>query len=67
MPIDGNAISGPITKLDTDAVLKKKDEDGDITNQTENVAKITPIKEDDIQIEINEEENSIMKDSEAQL
>lgn len=67
MPIDGNAISGPITKLDTDAVLKKKDEDGDITDQTENVAKIAPIKEDDIQIEINEEENTTMKDSEAQL
>jgi len=67
MPIDGNAISGPITKLDSDAVLKRKDEDGDIADQTDKVANITPIKDDndDIQIEINEE--NAIKDNEAEL
>jgi len=82
IPIDGNAISGPITKIDNDSVLKKKDEDADITDQTDKVANITPIKENgndrenddenDVQIDINDgaegdDNNYQVRESEVNL
>jgi len=75
MPIDGNAISGPITKLDSNVVLKKKEEEaGDITEQSDKVANITPIQENEIQINVNDntdtndnEESFQIRDSEQQL
>jgi len=76
MPIDGNAISGPITKLDSNVVLKKKDENeaGDIAEQSDKVANIIPIQnndeedDDDIQIDVNDnEENLQVRESEQQL
>jgi len=67
MPIDGNAISGPITKLDSNIVLKKKDdEEGEITEQTDNMINITPMNNGDIQIDVNEK-NLPVGESEQRL
>jgi len=76
MPIDGNAISGPITKLDSNVVLKKKDENeaGDIAEQSDKVVNITPIQnndeedDDDVQIDVNDNEEKFqVRESEQQL
>ncbi|ORX82927.1 hypothetical protein BCR32DRAFT_219042 [Anaeromyces robustus] len=70
MPIDGNAISGPITKLDSNVVLKKKDDEGgEITEQSDKVANITPVNNNEnIQIDVNDHEDDFhARESEQQL
>jgi len=76
MPIDGNAISGPITKLDSNAVLKRKEEEeaGEITEQSNKVSNVIPIKENEIKINLNDSNEDIdnkekfqIRDSEQRL
>jgi NhaP-type Na+/H+ or K+/H+ antiporter len=70
MPIDGNVISGPITNLDSNAILKKKDENeaADNVEESEKVANITPVQGNDVNIDIEEINKKYQeKDSEQKL